>query len=286
MLKRLVKRWRHDAGGSHYEYVPEGWARETTDSLVKGWNVATVVDTQLARLDAWRESFAGTAPLGVTNANRAASTGDLVTHNTAVTFAYVVALAARKKDRLSLLDWGGGVGQYCFAAEAAVPGVAIDYHCKEVPVQCNHGRRVLPNATFYTDDDQFAGRRFDLVFASGSLHYAQDWQTVLARLAAATGEYLFVTRLPVVFDAESFVYLQRAYAHGYDTEYLGWALNRSEFLAAAESQGLQLVREFLVSESAHIAGAPEDCQSRGFLFERTQRGVSPTPDPRSPTPVP
>lgn len=279
MLKRMVKRWRRDAGGAHYEYVPEGWARETTDSLVKGWNVAAVVDAQLARLEAWRRSFSDTSPLGMSDADRPATSGELTTHNTAVSFAYVVALAARNQDRLSLLDWGGGVGQYCFAAEAAVPGVAIDYHCKEVPVQCHHGRRVLPRATFYTTDEQFAARRFDLVFASGALHYAEDWPSVLATLAAATGQYLFITRLPVVFHADSFVYLQRAYAHGYDTEYLGWALNRNEFIATAEQQGLQLAREFLVSESAHIPAAPEDPQSRGFLFTRTETCVSPTPAP-------
>ncbi|RIK80982.1 MAG: hypothetical protein DCC68_09570 [Planctomycetota bacterium] len=278
MLKRLVKRWRRDAGGgAHFEYVPEGWTRETTDSLVKGWNVAAVVDAQLARLDAWRKSFASSAPLGMSDASRPATSGEIATHNTAVSFAYVVALAARNKDRLSLLDWGGGVGQYCFAAEAAAPGVAIDYHCKEVPVQCNHGRRILPHATFYTDDAQFAHRRFDLVFASGALHYAQDWQAVLGRLADATGSHLYVTRLPVVFESESFVYLQRAYAHGYDTEYLGWALNRSAFLAAAESSGLKLVREFLLNESAHINNAPEDPQSRGFLFKR-KCPRPPTPD--------
>jgi putative methyltransferase (TIGR04325 family) len=281
MLKRLVRRWRRDRGaGAHFEYVPEGWRRETTDSHVKGWNVAAVVDAQLARLDAWRQSFAGTSPLGMREASRPATSGEIATHNTAVTFAYVAALAARRKDRLSLLDWGGGVGQYCFAAEAAVPGVEIDYHCKEVPVQCNHGRRVLPSATFYTDDEQFAGRSFDLVFASGALHYAQDWQATLARLAAATREYLFITRLPVVFESDSYVYLQRAYAHGYDTEYLGWALNRSEFLAASESAGLRLVREFLTSETAHINGAPENCQSRGFLF------ASPNPESRIPNPSP
>jgi putative methyltransferase (TIGR04325 family) len=268
MLKKLVKRWRHDAGSAHFEYVPEGWARETTDSLVKGWNVAAVVDAQLARLDTWRKSFSGTSPLGMADASRAATSGELTTHNTAVTFAYVAALAARNKDRLSMLDWGGGVGQYCFAAEAAIPGVAIDYHCKEVPVQCNHGRRVLPNATFYTDDAQYADRRFDLVFASGALQYARDWQSVLERLAQATGEYLYITRLPVVFEAESFVYLQRAYAHGYDTEYLGWALNREELLTTAKQIGLTLTREFLLNESAQIKGAPENTQSRGYLFER------------------
>jgi putative methyltransferase (TIGR04325 family) len=269
MLKRLVRRWRHDRGAAaHFEYVPEGWQRAVVDSQVKGWNVAAVVDAQLARLDAWRQSFSGTTPLGMKNASQAATSGEIATHNTAVTFAYVAALAARQKDRLSLLDWGGGVGQYCFAAEAAVPGVAIDYHCKEVPVQCHHGQRLLPSATFYTEDEQFAGKKFDLVFASGALHYAEDWQATLARLAAATGEYLFITRLPVVFEAESYVYLQRAYAHGYDTEYLGWALNRDEFLATAEANGLRLVREFLTNEFAHISGAPEDCQSRGFLFAK------------------
>jgi putative methyltransferase (TIGR04325 family) len=204
-------------------------------------------------------------------------------HNTAVSFAYVATLAALSaategRRRISMLDWGGGVGQYSLVARAAVPHLAIDYFCKEVPVQCEAGRRELRDATFFTSDDEFAGRKFDLVLASGALHYDPQWRDVLSRLASATARYLFVTRQPTVLEAPSYVVLQRAYEHGYDTEYLGWCINRTEFLAASSASGLKLFREFVVAEWADIPGAPEPYHDRGYLFIPDPRPL--TPDPR------
>jgi hypothetical protein len=49
-------------------------------------------------------------------------------------------------------------------------------------------------------------------------------------------------------------------------EYLGWCLNKAEFLAEASKLGLTLVREFVIGEQPPIANAPEPCQYRGFLF--------------------
>ena len=40
-------------------------------------------------------------------------TGDAGAHNMLVTFAYVLALAADGRDRLSVLDWGGGSAYRC-----------------------------------------------------------------------------------------------------------------------------------------------------------------------------
>ena len=61
--------------------------------------------------------------------------------------------------------------------------------------------------------------------------------------------------------------LQRAYRYGYATEFLGWCLNRSEFLEyATRTLGLRLEREFLVDERVEPVGAPESAQFAGFLF--------------------
>jgi putative methyltransferase (TIGR04325 family) len=272
-IKGLLKPFRRGTARPHYEFVPEGWARGIVDPRVKGWNVASVPQAQERRLAQWRAGLAGTGPLGIGERKTATAAADLALHNTLVTFAYVAALAADGCDRMSLLDWGGGMGQYALAARAALPGVAVDYFCKEVAVQCESGRQIDPQATFFTSDDEFAGRTFDLVFASGALHYENDWVALLGRLAAATGRYLFVTRLPVVSESKSFVVLQRAYEHGYETEYLGWCLNRGEWLDAAARLGLEPVREFLVAESAHVARAPEQYRVRGFLFRPKSRAA-------------
>ena len=91
---------------------------------------------------------------------------------------------------------------------------------------------------------------------------------LLRRLAAAAAPWLFVALLPVVRNAESFVVQQQPDSYGYDTEYLGWVINRMEFLAAARESGLELVREFLAPGVIAVAGAPEQAVHRSFLFRR------------------
>jgi putative methyltransferase (TIGR04325 family) len=257
------------AAAPEWEYVPEGWARRQTDPNVKGWDVDAVVDAYRRRWPVFVEALRSTGPLAVHHELAEPGARDIDAHNMLVSFAYVLALAARGRSRLSLLDWGGGIGHYYLVAKEVVPGLELEYHCRDVPKLCAYGRELFPEASFYEDESCLA-RRFDLVLASGSLQYSEDWRGTLARLAGATDRYLYVTRLPVAFASASFVVLQRAYAYGYDTEYLGWVVNRDELLAAAEAADLTLVREFLLAARFSAPAAPEDpVEHRGFLFEPT-----------------
>ena len=130
---------------------------------------------------------------------------------------------------------------------------------------CDHGAAVFPETRFVEDDADLAPR-YDVVLAAGALQYAPDWKTLLGRLAGATGRWLYVARVPVASHADSFVVIQRPHVHGYDTEYLGWVLNRGDLLGAA---GLPLAREFLLDARFSAVGAPEDpVEHRSFLFNR------------------
>jgi putative methyltransferase (TIGR04325 family) len=179
-------------------------------------------------------------------------------------FAYVLALCARTSDVVSILDWGGALGHYHALARVLAPDVKLDYHCKELPDVCRQGRRLSPEVTFH-ESDACLGRGYDLVLASGAIQYAEDWTELLARLASAADRYLFVTKVPVT-EAPTFVTLQRAYDYGYDTEYLGWALNREEIRTAAQLAGVELVREFFLSAILNIPDAPGPIHHAGFLF--------------------
>lgn len=250
----------------HWEHVPEGFAR-----AAKGWNVEAISAAYREKWPSYLAAIEGCRPLGVHHevpSGQAVGFEDLGAHNTLVSYAYVLALAARTRDRISLLDWGGGIGHYLPLSRALVPGVEIDYHCKDVPVLAEHGRELFPEASFYADDSCLK-RRYDLVLASGSLQYAPDWKATLAGLAGATDGLLYVTRAPVALHSPSFVVLQRAYDYGYDTEYLGWVFNRDELLAVARASRGELVREFLIAAWLSAAGAPEaPVGHRGFLFAR------------------
>jgi putative methyltransferase (TIGR04325 family) len=248
----------------HWEYVPEGFAREA-----KGWNVEAISRAYREKWPSYLAAIEGTGPLGVNHevlSGEAVGCEDPAAHNTLVSYAYVLALATRGRDRISLLDWGGGIGHYLPLSRAVVAGVEIDYHCKDVPVLAKHGRELFPEAHFH-DDDSCLEQRFDLVLASGALQYVADWRATLERLAGATRGLLYVTRAPVALHSESFVVLQRPHAYGYDTEYLGWVFNRDELLSVARSAGMTLVREFLLSAWLSAEGAPEaPVGHRGYLF--------------------
>jgi putative methyltransferase (TIGR04325 family) len=168
-----------------------------------------------------------------------------------------------------MLDWGGGLGAYYVYSRALLPELDLDYHCRELPLLVEGGRLVLPEATFYTDDESALARSYDLVMASSSMHYVRDWRATLKDLAGATDRYLYVTRMPVVAHVPSYVVLQRPDRHGYHTEYVGWFINRDEFLGAATDLGLNLVREFLIWECPDVPNAPEAADYRGFLFAKT-----------------
>lgn len=261
-------RWAASRGRREWEYLPSGWPAGPTG----GWNDKSILDAQLARWSAYLECVKEPSALRLSSLSRDISTkGDYGAHNTAMAFAYVLSRASRSRDRLSLLDWGGGLGQYAVLARSVVPNLDLDYHCRDLTLLAGGGRTVLPNDSFYDSDEQALARTYDLVMASSSLQYVRDWRDELGRLAGVTDGYLYVTRQPFVVRSSSFVVLQRPHRHGYKTEYPGWFLNRQEFLESADGLGLRLRREFLISERPFVPGAPEQAEYRGFLFEPTER---------------
>jgi putative methyltransferase (TIGR04325 family) len=259
-------RWAVDP--IEWEYRPNGWPEG--DPSIRGWNAESVVRTQLDRWPAFAASIAGAGPLGL--AHEAASPGqaDYGTHNTVVTFAYVLARAACGRSRISMLDWGGGIGHYYAYSRALLPEVALDYHCRDLPLLADGGRSIIPEAVFHSTDETALSRSYDLVMASSSLHYARDWRGTLAKLASVAGSYVYVTRQPFVTVGPSFVVVQRPTRHGYLTEYPGWFLNRDDFLAEARGLGLGLIREFLIAERPMVPKAPAQADYRGFLFAAPQ----------------
>ena len=248
-----------------WEYVPEGWTRR-----VRGWDAPAVEAAYRLRWPEFVEAVRGSGTLGVAHEvpeGKAVVTNDPGWHNAVLTFGYVLARAARG-DSLSLLDWGGGPGHYFVLARALLPEATLDYHSRDLPRLAAFGRQVLPEAEFH-DDDSCLDRTYDLVVASDSLQYSPDIAAILARLGQAAAPWLFVAQLPVAAAAESFVVLQRPDAYGYETEYLGWVVNRRELLAMAVDAGLVLEREFIAPGAIDAAGAPErPVYLRSFLFRR------------------
>ena len=244
--------------------MPDGWDQSTR---VGGWNVASVVDFQTARWRAYADALSGPDPLAVNHEEwQDLKSGKLRDHNTLMTYAYVLALAARQKHCVSILDWGGGLGHYSLLSKAVLPDVEFDYYCHDVPLLCHAGREMSPAIHFVEDPQECFLRHYDLVLASSSVWYERHWRTLLKSLAAVANPYLYVTRMIFIDDCASYVAIQRTGAAGYKTEYLCWILNRQEFLSYMGSLGMELVRECLICDAQHIHKAPEQGSYKGFLF--------------------
>jgi putative methyltransferase (TIGR04325 family) len=262
-LTRVYQRVR--LGGAEWEYCGDGWVND--DPNVKGWNVDSVVATQKTRWPAFLELTGGRGPLGVAHEAPTPRNDDYYAHHIVMAYAYVLALAAHMKDRISVLDWGGGLGHYGVLSQRLMPGLEIDYTCKDLPLLCDAGRAVYPEAQFLDSDQDLSDASYDLVIASGALQCSEDWKRVVRLLASSARPYLYVTRLPIVRESKSFVALQRVYAYGYDTEFMCWFLNRDDLVETVVSAGLSLVREFVFNDHPVVSGAPERARIQGFLFK-------------------
>jgi putative methyltransferase (TIGR04325 family) len=270
---RLASRMRHEpAALPEWEYVADGWSGARVDSGVAGWDVVAVREAYREKLQVFRNGLDTNGPLAAaTSPLWRANTPNIHNQTAVLSFAYALTLAARNGRAVSGLDWGGGVGLYSLLGAALLPhDVELEYHCKDLPLVCELGRSELPGVHFH-DDDSCLDRSYDLVFASSSIQYSEPWGEVFDGLASATKKYLYLARVPVVSDSPSFVVRQRAYERGIDTEYVSWVFNRRELLDRVERAGLDLTREFIHGYKPLIHGAPEQDETRGFLFEPRAR---------------
>ena len=236
----------------HYAYAPHGW--ETP--LPPGEGNETYWSTFVAQ-----ERVLCQELIERVRAGHPVLTSDDEIMNY-VTFGYVLALAARHRDRLSVIDYGGNLGDYYWVGKALLTGVELEYHCKELPAIAAAGRVLTPEATWHTDDSCFAAS-YDLVMFSGSLPYLPDWKDTLQSATHSTRHYLFLSA-PSVTGVPTFVITQRS---GGVTN-LQYLFNRSEIIDTVQRAGLCLVREFAMGGHPPVANAPEQPRSIGWLFAR------------------
>ena len=178
-------------------------------------------------------------------------------------FGYVLALATRHRQSLSVLDYGGSLGDYYWIAQALVPGVQLDYHCKELPPVAEAGRLISPGVTWHTDDTCLAAVH-DLVMFSSSIQCLPDWQDILYRAGQSARAYLLLSDVATVRDVPTYVATHRT---GGQT-CLQTQINRSDIIRTAERAGLRLVREFPMGPHPPIVSAPEQPTCVGWLFQR------------------
>jgi putative methyltransferase (TIGR04325 family) len=254
-----------------WEFLQQQWP--CSDPRGAGWLSPSIIETQRRRWPIYSELIRGKGPLGFhLFTTGAISVANESAHNVFMTSAYVFARAALGQSRISVLDWGGGVGYYALIAQTLLPEVTLDYVIKELPGLVELGRELMPAARFEQDEAACLSRSYDLVLASSSIQYSEDWRSLVASLARAADRWLFISRVPIARRAKSFVVVQRPHHYGYRTEYISWVLNRDELLAHFADIGMTLEREFLAGGISHIRKAPDTIETLGFLCRKQHPG--------------
>ena len=242
------------ASVDHMAYAPQGWATALPGGIDRDAYWLSLIDRERAVYERLVTQAQGGAPL-------------LEVHGdcdiTLAVFGYVLALTALAKQRVMVLDYGGNLGEYYWLGRAMVPGITLDYHCKELPAVAKSGREINAAVTFHSDDSCF-DRPYDLVMFIGSMQYLPDWQEVLRRAAKATGSYLLLCNVATVKNVASFVATSRS--SGVTT--LQIQLNRDDVVTTVERAGLRLMRELPMGAHPPVANAPEQPAYAGWLFQR------------------
>jgi len=235
---------------------PEGWRDEPEDA--GGWSDEGVNQLRLHRLLDVAARLATTAPV------------DFLAWRYCIIqdFVHAVARAAHGRASVSVLDWGGGLGEYALYLRALWPELTVDYHVREVPAVCDYGRAATPDITFHETNEAAFARRYDVVFAATALQYEFDWQTALVRLVHAAERFVLLTRVPMVVGRPTFVVRQCPQLYGGTTSYQSWVFNQQALLQVLGGAPVTLLRETLVDERIVIPDAPEQPISRGLLLAR------------------
>jgi len=246
-----------------YEFVGYSWPQ---GMQLKGWQADGVQENREQTWQTFVTSMEGNGLIGISeNDLNSPRYINLNVQSLYLSFGYCLALACHNKQSVTVLDWGGSIGNYYVVSTKLVPDVVFTYHCVDLPAACITGRKLLPNVIFH-DTDTWKGLFFDFVYSSCSLQYLEDWRPTVDALIKSANHYLYITRMPFVITGRSFVMIQRAVCYG--TEYLGWVLNRDEFIQFVEQRGMKLVRQFVNHAGPRIKGAPELNLYMGFLFEK------------------
>lgn len=163
---------------------------------------------------------------------------------------------------LRILDWGGDVGMFHHRLKRLCPDLALDYTVKEMPFLCALGRELNPEVRFVETEEQALGETYDLVIASASLHYEQDWKHRFQSLCRAARSVFLFARQPTLLNTPSFVAEQGAYG----TVFTCWILSEREiFEQAVEARAEVRLRAFS-GDGAAIAGAAEAPVFRSYLL--------------------
>ena len=152
----------------------------------------------------------------------------------------IIARIAQGRRRISVLDWRGRVGQNYFVAKAAAPDIEFDWHVFEASSYCDYGKALDAPVRFHEIPAPLGRRRYDLVFARGTLGLDPDWRRTFINLSQAA-EHALVLAPVLVHQHSTFVAANHPPEWRNDAGINAWIVSESDLQAAAAETGLRVV---------------------------------------------
>lgn len=162
------------------------------------------------------------------------------------------------KRPLRVVDFGGGLGSAYLPCRAALAHeIRLDFHIVEMPEMVEAGKELFADndeVTFHSELPEVAAR-VDIVHLGSSLHYVEDWQGLLGRLAAFDPDHFLFTDL-AAGDNPTFATAQVYY----DSRIPVWMFNLSEIVDRMAGLGWRPLFKATFRASlfgSHVAELPQ-----------------------------
>ncbi len=144
-----------------------------------------------------------------------------------------------EQPRVSILDFGGGLGTGFVVLASTLRQAAgrIDYSVVEVDSICRTGREIFAGGrgpAFHSTIP--AETALDIVHAASVMQYIENWQSLVARLAAYCAPYLSLADV-FIGEFKTYVTLQNYYG----SRIRHWFFNADDFIDEVERNGYSLV---------------------------------------------
>jgi putative methyltransferase (TIGR04325 family) len=177
------------------------------------------------------------------------------------TFLAIAALVASLRGSVTVVDFGGGLGAaYIYLVDSLPASAIVRYHVVDLPRTCEEGRALFHayrNIEFHTEIP--SGSIPDIIYASGALQFARDYQKTLEELAHLGAAFVVCTELPADH-IPTFATLQVNVDDGAPV----WFFNLDEIVGLMAAHGYSLLLDSKVALGHDQSNLPATYRSSNY----------------------
>lgn len=174
----------------------------------------------------------------------------------------IAAMVRSKKQTVSILDFGGGLGLTYYHVAHGLPNKdGLQFDVVDIPEVCRSGKEIFsdePYISFYENLPLPNKKQpYDIVHLGSSLQYIEDWKAFLHELAELKAYYMVFTNLQAG-DVPTYATVQNYYG----STMPNWFFNLEEFIAIMRENEYGLI--FKSAFIAKILGKEQDYPQDNF----------------------